>query len=82
MKPLDSTKHKIATGVSYKDDRTSSCVDVFSVDSRGRKKPLKGSSIFLKGMTRKLGNTPFLAFVPHFTLDNQQFNSTYSLNTR
>ena len=56
-----SVDHKMAAGGSYKDDRTSDCVDVFSVDSRGRKKPIKGSSIFVKDMTRNVGNTPFPA---------------------
>ena len=65
-----SVEHKMAAGGSYKDDRSSGCVDVFSVDSQGRKKPINGSTIFLKDMTRNLGNTPFPAFVPHFTLDN------------
>ena len=56
-----SVEHKMAASESYKDDRTSDCVDVFSVDSRGRKKPIKGSSIFFKDVTRNLGNTPFPA---------------------
>ena len=39
---------------SYKDDRTSDRVDVFSVE-RGRKKPKRVSSIFLEEMTGNLG---------------------------
>ena len=44
-----SVEHK--TSWSYKDDRTSDRVDVFSVE-RGGKKPIKVSSIFLKDLTR------------------------------
>ena len=51
---------------SYKDDRTSNHVDVFSIE-RGRKRTpgkerIKVSSIFVKDMTGKAGilwNTPF-----------------------
>ena len=38
---------------SYKDDRTSNHVDVFSIE-KGRKKRIKVSSIFVTGMTGNL----------------------------
>ena len=44
-----SVEHK--TRGSYKDDRTSDRVNVFSLEGR-RKKRIKVSSIFLKDMTR------------------------------
>ena len=46
-----SVEHK--TRGSYKEDRASNYVDVFSVE-RGRKKRIKVSSIFVKDMTRNL----------------------------
>ena len=49
--PRISAEHK--THGSYKDDRTSDRVDVFSFE-RGRKKPIKVSSIFFEVMTRNL----------------------------
>ena len=46
-----NVEHKMCG--SYKDNRTSDCVDVFSVE-RGRKKLIKVSSIFVKDMMGNL----------------------------
>ena len=66
-----SVAHK--TRGSYKDDRTSDRVDVFSIE-RGRKRTYKGFQYFCQGHDREsCGTHLFLLdwyFVPHFTLDN------------
>ena len=68
-----SVEHK--TRGSYKDDRTSNYVDVFSVE-RGRKKRIKVSSIFVKDMTRNLVEHTFSWLIDilfrnsHWTISN------------
>ena len=58
---------------SYKDDRTSNCVDVFSVE-RGRKKTCRGLEYFCQGHDQESCGTHLLLldgyFAPHFTLGN------------
>ena len=70
-KRTSSIAHK--TRGSYKDDRTSNRVDVFSIE-RGRKRTYKGVQYFCQGHDREsCGTHLFLLdwyFVPHFTLDN------------
>ena len=55
-----SVEHKMRG--SYKDDRTSDRVDVFSVERERKRKRLKVSSIFLKDMTRNHVENTFSSF--------------------
>ena len=79
-----SVEHKMRG--SYKDDRTSDRVDVFSLE-RGRKKRIKVSSIFLKDTTKNHAKTPFPALTDilysdsHWTI-NKQLSTLIFLNTR
>ena len=66
----------MAASGSYKDDRTSDCVDVFSVDFRGRKKTYKGFKYFFQGRDQESWEHTFSCLTDiffrtsHWTINN------------